>query len=51
MTRRASSTSEAEELGKSTFGGVTVTVMVHVAMASPHLLHGGTPELAAPSAG
>ena len=33
----------AEELGKSTFGGVTVTVMVHAAMASPHLLHAGSP--------
>jgi acyl-CoA dehydrogenase len=32
----------AEELGRSTFGGVTVTVMVHTAMASPHLLHAGT---------
>src|ERR1035437_2722953 len=31
-----------EELGCSTYGGVTASVMVHVAMASPHLLHGGT---------
>jgi len=34
----------AEELGRSTFGGVTVTVMVHAAMASPHLLHAGNDE-------
>ncbi len=34
----------AEELGRSTFGGVTVTVMVHAAMASPHLLHAGTEQ-------
>ena len=34
----------AEELGRSTFGGVTVTVMVHAAMASPHLLHAGNEE-------
>lgn len=27
----------AEELGRSTFGGFTVTVMVHTDMASPHL--------------
>lgn len=32
----------AEELARSTYGGVTVAVMVHVAMASPHLLHAGT---------
>ena len=32
----------AEELGRSTFGGVSVTVMVHVAMASPHLVNAGT---------
>ncbi len=31
----------AEELGRSTFGGVSVTVMVHTAMASPHLIHAG----------
>jgi acyl-CoA dehydrogenase len=33
-----------EELGRSTFGGVSVTVMVHIAMASPHLVNAGTPE-------
>ena len=32
----------AEELGRSTFGGVSVTVMVHTAMASPHLVHAGS---------
>jgi acyl-CoA dehydrogenase len=32
----------AEELGRSTFGGVSVTVMVHTAMASPHLIHAGS---------
>jgi len=31
----------AEELGRSTYGGVTVTAMVHSAMASPHLMHAG----------
>ncbi len=31
----------AEELGRSTFGGVSVTLMVHTAMASPHLVHAG----------
>jgi acyl-CoA dehydrogenase len=34
----------AEELGRSTFGGFAVTVLVHTDMASPHLFHGGTPE-------
>ncbi|OWU83143.1 acyl-CoA dehydrogenase [Oceanicola sp. 22II-s10i] len=34
----------AEELARSTWGGVTVAVMVHTAMASPHLLTAGTPE-------
>lgn len=33
-----------EELGRSTFGGFTATVMVHTDMASPHLSHYGTPE-------
>jgi acyl-CoA dehydrogenase len=33
-----------EELGRSTFGGFTATVMVHTDMASPHLAHYGTPE-------
>jgi len=34
----------AEELGRSTYGGVTVTVMVHTAMASPHLVNAGNQE-------
>lgn len=34
----------AEELGRSTFGGFAVTVLVHTDMASPHLWHAGTPE-------
>jgi acyl-CoA dehydrogenase len=34
----------AEELGRSTFGGFSVTVLVHTDMASPHLAHAGTPE-------
>ena len=34
----------AEELGRSTFGGFAVTVMVHTDMASPHLAHFGSPE-------
>jgi acyl-CoA dehydrogenase len=33
----------AEELGRSTFGGFAVTVLVHTDMASPHLHHAGTP--------
>jgi acyl-CoA dehydrogenase len=33
-----------EELGRSTFGGFTATVMVHTDMASPHLAHYGSPE-------
>lgn len=33
----------AEELGRSTYGGFAVTVLVHTDMASPHLHHGGTP--------
>ena len=32
----------AEELGRSTYGGFAVTVLVHTDMASPHLFHGGT---------
>src|SRR5438270_8040078 len=32
----------AEELGRSTFGGVAVTVLVHTDMASPHLAHAGS---------
>jgi acyl-CoA dehydrogenase len=31
----------AEELGKSTFGGFAVTVLVHTDMASPHLVNAG----------
>ncbi len=31
----------AEELGRSTFGGFAITVLVHTDMASPHLVHGG----------
>lgn len=34
----------AEELGRSSFGGFAVTVLVHTDMASPHLFHAGTPE-------
>jgi acyl-CoA dehydrogenase len=33
----------AEELGKSTFGGFAVTVLVHTDMASPHLANAGSP--------
>lgn len=33
----------AEELGRSSFGGFAVTVLVHTDMASPHLAHAGTP--------
>lgn len=32
----------AEELGRSTFGGFAITVLVHTDMASPHLQHAGT---------
>ncbi len=32
----------AEELGKSTFGGFAVTVLVHTDMASPHLVNAGS---------
>ncbi|MEQ1649479.1 MAG: acyl-CoA dehydrogenase family protein [Hyphomicrobiaceae bacterium] len=32
----------AEELGRSSFGGFAVTVLVHTDMASPHLYHAGT---------
>ncbi len=31
----------AEELGRSTFGGFAVTVLVHTDMASPHLVNAG----------
>jgi len=34
----------AEELGRSTFAGFEVTVLVHTDMASPHLWRSGTPE-------
>jgi acyl-CoA dehydrogenase len=34
----------AEELGRSTFGGFSATVLVHTDMASPHLENAGTPE-------
>jgi acyl-CoA dehydrogenase len=34
----------AEELGRSTFGGFAVTVLVHTDMASPHLVNAGSPE-------
>jgi acyl-CoA dehydrogenase len=34
----------AEELGRSTFGGFAITVLVHTDMASPHLMNAGSPE-------
>ncbi|MBE0475459.1 acyl-CoA dehydrogenase family protein, partial [Rhodoferax sp.] len=34
----------AEELGRSTFGGFAVTVLVHTDMAAPHLHHAGNSE-------
>jgi acyl-CoA dehydrogenase len=34
----------AEALSRSTCGGFVVTVLVHTDMASPHLVHAGTPE-------
>ena len=34
----------AEELGRSSYGGFAITVLVHTDMASPHLYHAGTPE-------
>jgi acyl-CoA dehydrogenase len=33
----------AEELGRSTYGGFSATVLVHTDMASPHLMHAGSP--------
>jgi acyl-CoA dehydrogenase len=33
----------AEELGRCTYGGFAITVLVHTDMASPHLHHAGTP--------
>lgn len=34
----------AEEMGRSTFGGFTITVLVHTDMASPHLVNAGSLE-------
>lgn len=34
----------AEELGRSTFGGFAITVLVHTDMASPHLVNAGSAE-------
>lgn len=34
----------AEELGRSTFSGFAITVLVHTDMASPHLVNAGTKE-------
>lgn len=34
----------AEELGRSTFGGFAITVLVHTDMACPHLRHAGTDD-------
>jgi acyl-CoA dehydrogenase len=34
----------AEELGRSTFGGFAITVLVHTEMASPHLVNAGSAE-------
>jgi acyl-CoA dehydrogenase len=34
----------AEELGRCTAGGVTITVLVHTDLATPYILHFGTPE-------
>lgn len=34
----------AEELGRSTFGGFAITVLVHTDMASVHVAHGGSAE-------
>ena len=33
----------AEELGRSTFGGIAITVLVHTDMASVHLANAGSP--------
>jgi acyl-CoA dehydrogenase len=33
----------AEELGRSTFGGTAITVLVHTDMASVHMANGGSP--------
>ena len=34
----------AEELGRSTFGGFTITVLVHTDLATPYVLNFGRPE-------
>ncbi len=34
----------AEEMGRSSFGGFGITVLVHTDMASPHLMNAGSPE-------
>lgn len=34
----------AEELGRSTYGGFAITVLVHTDMASPHLHHAGNAQ-------
>ncbi len=34
----------AEELGRSSFGGFAITVLVHTDMASPHMANAGTDE-------
>jgi acyl-CoA dehydrogenase len=34
----------AEELGRSTFGGVTITVLVHTDLATPYLTHFGSEQ-------
>jgi acyl-CoA dehydrogenase len=34
----------AEELGRSSYGGFAITVLVHTDMASPHLVHAGSAE-------
>src|ERR1041385_3188846 len=33
----------AEELGRSTFGGTAITILVHTDMASVHMANGGAP--------
>jgi acyl-CoA dehydrogenase len=33
----------AEELGRSTYGGFAITVLVHTDMATPHLINAGSP--------
>jgi acyl-CoA dehydrogenase len=35
----------AEELGRSTFSGFAITVLVHTDMAGVHILHAGTPAM------